>query len=57
MHLIPTVPFTEEELLSKNPTRQTLKKIEVFKSTVVRNSCRAAKKCRKGRHGSHCHTQ
>jgi hypothetical protein len=34
MHLIPSVPFTEEELLSKNPTRQTLKKIEVFKSTV-----------------------
>jgi len=34
MHLIPSVLFTEEELLIKNLTRQTLRKIEVFQSTV-----------------------
>ena len=34
MRLIPSVPFTEEELLIKNLTRQTLRKIEVFRSTV-----------------------
>jgi hypothetical protein len=34
MHLIPSVPFTDEELLIKNLTRQTLKKLEVFQSTV-----------------------
>jgi hypothetical protein len=34
MHLIPSVPFTDEELLIKNLSRQTLWKIEVFQSTV-----------------------
>ena len=34
MHLIPSVPFTEEELLSKNSTKQMLRKIKDFKNTV-----------------------
>jgi ribosomal protein S8 len=34
MHLIPSVPFTEEELLIRNLTRQTHRKLEVFQSTV-----------------------
>ncbi|MGH9974656.1 MAG: hypothetical protein ACRD8Z_02305 [Nitrososphaeraceae archaeon] len=33
-HLIPSVPFTEEQLLRKNPTKQILRKIEDFKNTV-----------------------
>lgn len=34
MRLIPSVPFTEEELLSKNSTKQMLRKIKDFKNTV-----------------------
>jgi hypothetical protein len=34
MLLIPSVPFTEEELLSKNSTKQMLRKIKDFKNTV-----------------------
>lgn len=34
IRLIPSVPFTEEELLSKSSTKQMLRKIKDFKNTV-----------------------